>query len=781
MKLLTSLTFLFLAFGLSAQLNLDSLGRVNYLNLHATIINDIWGYVDEFGNEYGLVGTEKGTSVVDLTDPTDPTELFWEPGMESVWRDLKTFGDYAYVTTEALNGLLIIDLSPLPGSSALTTAYYTGPASAPWQSAHNLYIDSLGYAYIFGANRGNGGVIILDIATDPMNPIEVGVFDNWYVHDGYALEDTLYLAHISDGFLSVVDITDRANPLLLGTEATPSTFTHNIWARADGQYAFTTDEVSGGYVGAFDVSDPANIQEVDRIRSSPGSGVIPHNTHVLGNFLITSWYADGVVIHDATYPYNLVEVGNYDTYPLQTPNYDGCWGAYPYLPSGLVLATDRSEGLFVLGPTYTQAAYLEGTIRDAVTLLPIDQASIELMATSTIYENSASSGFYATGTANGGSYNVYYDKVGYAPQTINTTLVNGVITLQDVLLTPLPPFGLTIRVFEEGTTTPIDGAEIQMIVPQITHTGVTNGLGEENLTLFYESVYNLTVGKWGYVTHCSNPLIDNTTGTIDVYLPKGYYDDFTFDFNWSTSGNASSGLWEIGEPFGTNANAAPEFDVTNDCGDQAFVTGNLNDFYIDADDVDNGFAALTSPVMNLSTYTDPYVNYSQWFYCYHGPQSPDDTLRVLIGNGTSIVILEKTGTDLGVDPSQITWEDRSFRILDYLPLSSTMQIFVRTSDDSPNVNITEAGLDHFFIAEGDELGLSENSNELSVFPNPAQNVVKVNGMISSEEYRLMTMEGTLLETGRLEANKNTIDLSSAPSGILLLKIGSKVFKLVKTN
>src|SRR3989338_5936888 len=271
------------------------------------MINDVWGYVDELGNEYGLIGAEKGTSVVDLSDPSNPTEIFWEPGMESIWRDLKSFGDYAYITTEASNGLLIIDLTPLPASTVLPTTLYTGPVSTPWQSAHNLYIDEFGYAYIFGSNRGNGGVIILDVATDPMNPIEVGVFDDWYVHDGYVQNDTMYLAHISDGFMSIVDVTDRSNPVLLGTKTTPSTFTHNIWTRADGQYAFTTDEVSGGFVGAYNVSDPANIVEVDRIQSSPGSGVIPHNTHVLGNYLITSWYSDGVVIHDATYPYNLIE------------------------------------------------------------------------------------------------------------------------------------------------------------------------------------------------------------------------------------------------------------------------------------------------------------------------------------------------------------------------------------------------------------------------------------------------------------------------------------------
>ena len=45
-----------------------------------------------------------------------------------------------------------------------------------------------------------------------------------------------------------------------------------------------------------------NIQEVDRIQSNPGSNSIPHNTHVDGNFLITSYYRDGTTVHDITYP-----------------------------------------------------------------------------------------------------------------------------------------------------------------------------------------------------------------------------------------------------------------------------------------------------------------------------------------------------------------------------------------------------------------------------------------------------------------------------------------------
>jgi hypothetical protein len=57
---------------------------------------------------------ETGVSIVDITNAASPNELVFIPGANSIWREIKTNGDYAYVTTEAEEGLLIIDLSPLP-------------------------------------------------------------------------------------------------------------------------------------------------------------------------------------------------------------------------------------------------------------------------------------------------------------------------------------------------------------------------------------------------------------------------------------------------------------------------------------------------------------------------------------------------------------------------------------------------------------------------------------------------------------------------------------------
>lgn len=759
------------------QLNMNQVGHLDLNTPHNQGLNDIWGYTDETGKEYALVGGTKGTSVVDISDPSNPVEIFYEPGMESIWRDVKTWGDYAFVTTEAENGLLIIDLSPLPGGSITNTYYYTGPSGNEWQSAHNLYIDSSGYCYIFGANRGNGGVIILDVYTDPTNPVEVGTFDNWYVHDGYAANDTMYLGHIYEGFMSMVDVNDRSNPSLLGSAFTPSTFAHNVWSKG-GNFAFTTDEVSGGYIGAFDISDPANIVEVDRIQSSPGSGVIPHNTHVLGNYIVTSYYSDGVVVHDVTHPQNMVEVANYDTYPDQTSSFDGCWGVYPYFASGLMVASDRTEGLFIIAPNLSPAAYLEGVVTDASSMLPLDQVEVQIVG-SDQSELTASNGEYATGIVDGGSYVVIYSKVGYYPQTINVSLTNGVVTIQNAALLPIPTFDITVQVEDESTGALLDNVQIDLKATLITHSGQTNGLGEEDFTLFYQEEYEVLVGKWGYLTYCDNIVLDDMTGMITVSLTPAYYDDFSFDFGWSSTGTAATGGFVRDEPNGTDSGSQTDLDVQSDCGNKCFVTGNDPNLHPNTDDVDDGEVVLRSPVMDLSGYTDPYVNFCAWFYNYHGPFEPDDSLTVYVNNGLSgdipILIIRSE-----VAAYTEEWESYSIRISDFTTLTSTMQFAFKTSDIEPMGNITEAAIDHFYVAEADELSLEEREyTSYSIYPNPAADRLNISGITGS--FDVYNSVGALVLIGESEGDDFVIDVSGLANGVYIFQAGELYERFIVKN
>src|SRR5690554_2837327 len=72
--------------------HLDSLSHIDYSALHNTQLNDIWGYTDEFGNEYALVGAEKGVSIIDVTDPQNPTEVYWHVGLTSVRSEERRVG-----------------------------------------------------------------------------------------------------------------------------------------------------------------------------------------------------------------------------------------------------------------------------------------------------------------------------------------------------------------------------------------------------------------------------------------------------------------------------------------------------------------------------------------------------------------------------------------------------------------------------------------------------------------------------------------------------------------
>lgn len=423
---------------MQAQSNISLLGHLDYQALRSTDLSNLWGYSDEEGNEYALVGVNGlgtpnsgGLSVVNVTDPANPVEVFFAPGPPSAWREIKVWGDHAYVTTEANFGLQIVDLSPLPQSTDLPVTLFHGEG---WNTAHSLFIDENGRLYIHGSNRGNGGVIMYDLTQDPEAPVEVGEYDPMYCHDSFARGDTLYAAHIYAGLFTIVDVSNPAAPVMLGSSPTPSSFTHNMWLDDTGDHLYTSDEVGNAFVGSYDVSDPSDVVELDRIRSDPGHNVIPHNVYWLDHFLVVSYYTYGVVIYDASHPDNLVEVGHYDTSPYTGYGFHGAWGVYPFLPSGNLLISDIEGGLYVLAPTYVHASWLKGLITDAITGAPVNQAMVALESTAA-KDSTSFNGLYALGTADAGTYTVTVSATGYPTATIaGVELVQGEVTILNVPL-----------------------------------------------------------------------------------------------------------------------------------------------------------------------------------------------------------------------------------------------------------------------------------------------------------------------------------------------------------
>lgn len=441
MKFKTLTTLLLLTASAITAQNLNVKFR-SQLKYSGQTLANICGYVDKTGKEYALVGAQKGTSVVDISNPDAPVEVKFISGLSSTWREIKVKGDYAYVTTEAGGGLQIINLSLLPSTTKMDYKSWTGGTGGNLTSIHALHIDG-NYVYLYGSTLFKQGVMVADIS-DPYNPVYAGNYTSVgsdripYVHDGYVRNDTLYACHIFGGFVDIIDFRDKKNPKVLGKVETPNAFSHNSWLNESSKVMFTTDEVNNSFLTAYDVSDLSNIKELDRIQSNPGSKSVVHNTHIIKvsgrEYAVTSWYRDGFTIVDVTRPGNMVQVGNYDTYSGSGGGMNGDWGVFPYFPSGTIVVSNIEDGLFVFTPTYTPACYLEGTVTDSITNLPINGATIKVGTTLT--ETSNITGAYATGMpAPGGTFSITYSATNYISKTLNNvSLTSGALTVKNVKL-----------------------------------------------------------------------------------------------------------------------------------------------------------------------------------------------------------------------------------------------------------------------------------------------------------------------------------------------------------
>lgn len=421
--------------------NLELQANVNeYPN---DLYSAIWGHVDAQGREYAILGTRIGTAIYILEDPKKPRKVAFIPGSRSIWREMKSYKDYVYVTIDNVpDGLLIINMKNAPDNITWNLIKPQAPVDPLMpglvERCHTIWIDENGVMYLSGCNVNRGAVVMYDLKANPESPKYLGALNTGYSHDNFVRGDTVWSSDIYDGRVSIVDTKNKANPKLLNTITTTSRFTHNSWLSDDGKYLFTTDERLNASIDAYNVSNLNNIELLDVFTAAAtrGRGVVPHNTHYLKGFLPTAYYTDGVKIVDASRPTNLVEVGSYDTYPGPDGGFAGVWGIYPYFPSGLLIASDIQTGLWVFKPNYQKACFLEGLITDARTNNPVTEVEVHILAPQVNLERSKTSGEYATGIAQSGTYRVVYYKEGYQPDTIPVIFANGKVSIQNVKLRP---------------------------------------------------------------------------------------------------------------------------------------------------------------------------------------------------------------------------------------------------------------------------------------------------------------------------------------------------------
>jgi hypothetical protein len=223
---------------------------------------------------------------------------------------------------------------------------------------------------------------------------------------------------------TVWDVRNKANPVKIQDFTTDYSTVHNMWLSKNSKTLFVSHEVFNFPIEAFDISNLNNIRKLSEFKVSPTNEEIAHNVHVLNDFIISSYYSDGVAIFDVADPTNVITVGYYDTQPTSTRTENGVWGAYGFYKSGLITLSDMIKGLFVLRPNYVKAARIQGLVCDTTTLQPRAGVKISFVDT-TINTLSSVDGIYKTGTPRAGTFLFKAEKAGYFTKYFTATLVNG--------------------------------------------------------------------------------------------------------------------------------------------------------------------------------------------------------------------------------------------------------------------------------------------------------------------------------------------------------------------
>lgn len=627
--------------------------------------NDCWGYVSPSGREYALMGTTSATVVVEVTNPSAPTVIQRISGPSSTWRDIKVYQDRAYSVSEAGNGIQVINLSDVDNGNVSLENTITGNGT---DASHNVAIDE-DSGFLYRSGGGSNGLRIYSLA-NPGVPVFVGQWNARYVHDVQVVTYTTgafagrEIAYCCGGLnggsqdtgLSVVDVTNKANPVVISQIAYPSRrYSHQGWLSEDRTRFYLGDELDEGNTVSvttthvFDVSDPANTSYIGEFDN--GDAAIGHNMYSHNGKLFQANYTSGLRIFDLTASLNSPpEVAFFDTAPSNSSaSFNGLWSCFPYFPSGTVIGSDIESGLFVWS---------------------VGEPQLEV------------------------------NLVSAAPDLISP---NGASV------------GVTITELVPGALDPASPVLVYDIGAGATSVALSSN-GGTSYTANFPSLACGTPVSW-YIQADS---ISGQTATAPEGAPATTFQGFVGDqiivaraddmeaaAGWQggvAGDTASTGIWTRGNPVGTAAQ--PEDDHTA-VGTQCWFTGQGSPGgSLGANDVDGGATTLITPIIDMSSLNDPIVSYYRWYSNDQGGSANADVFRIEISNngGSSWNLVEQVGPS-GAGTSG-GWIQHSFEVGSVSSATSQMQMRFIASDLGTG-SIVEAAIDDFEVKDiscGDGIG-----------------------------------------------------------------------------
>lgn len=784
-----------IAFGQPAKnLNTELLSKLNPRGGGHSYAN-VWGYAAG-GREYAILGADDGTSIIDVTNPSLPKEVAHIPGPESQWRELRTYQHYAYVVTEGgspdnLIGVHIIDLSNLPASATLVKRYV---GRLNHGTVHTVSIDGK-FLYLNGARNNStlGAMnLILDLS-DPVNPVEVGAWEQNYWHDSQSKNDTIFASAIYGDGIQVFDARDKKNLKLISQTNYPANFTHNIWMTDDNKYITQTDEEPNMPLNFWDVSVIKNLKL--KAEYLAGKNAMAHNAHTSGNLVHVAYYEDGYRVFDISNRNAPVCVGSYDVdgQLSRLGSFTSVWGVYPYLPSGNILLSDIERGLVVIKLTNSAPGYIQGVITDQFNQ-PIPGVKISYFTSAETDEKitvwSDVNGNYSIG-ANAGSLALTLEKDGYDLKTTNLIAFTAGVS-QNTQLTLRKRFlsSTTVKALAAGSAS-ASGLPVTVSNRDFTFSGVLNESGEFQVTL-PEGSYHVLISGIQYYGSGTIDVFTNDAQTISVQMQTGYFESFSLPANWKLkeTGDKSLFAWKQDKAILFNSTGfLPKFDGTGDFANQAMFSRARRS---GTTPNNPGNSTLTSPAYNLLNIADPAIRFLKF---YHPPVelgAVNDTLKIFLSGDEGVTWLP---AGFFTTPDEV-WTPVTLSLSDFGITGNTVQIkFVNIEGvdafSGSNVRPSSwAGIDNVEISSKGNLVSVQPSQQVNIkdfilypaYPNPfnPSTTLKwnqpVNSPVTLSIYNSLGQLVKLVSAGNRTAGLQTqsVDFNGFPSGIYFYRIQSEL-------
>jgi len=704
-----------------------------------------WGYVHPDGREYAAIGTYQGTAIYALDTPTTPRRVGFIPGPFSAWREIKQYRSWLYIVTEgsdAGEGLQIVAMADPEHPRLATTR------GGPFVRSHTVSVDTTRALLVCNGTRDSAGaqtgMHILSLA-DPEAPAELArwpagsaaVPDSEYIHDCVMVGTRLFASSIYAGRVRVFDIADAAQPRQLRQWTYPGAFTHSAWADSTHDVLYVADERIGEPLKVFDVGDLAAPALENVLTCNPGA--IVHNPRVLGHELYLANYTEGVRVLDSSDPRHPAEFAYLDTYPGSSGDFSGVWETFPYLPSGLVVASDRNSGLWVMRPVRDYALVrLELTDRSAVPLARAGGAfhaapGAPGLAGAHVYRDGGADSLVTPGDGvvvwalDPGPHALRVRRFGYRDTTLDVTVAAGERDTFALALTPRPLGAYRGVVFDAATGAPLEDAEVAFAYT--TLLGPTDVTGAFDLGPVPSDLYRIEAHAPGYVPQAVTRDVPADSSFAEFDLPPARVrDDCEQPTSWSVGAagdDATAGIWVRVTPVGTYTLSAgvgsllgrtwdrvaqpvheghgaeldplagpaqPGLDRTPGAGTRCWVTGQGADpSQVDEADVDGGHTTLVTPPLGCAAFADPTIGFWRWFYT-NTPADPEDFLRVDISDDGTNWITVETITGL-----HNRWIEDAVRVRDFIATPSNAVRMRFVAADSGNRSIVEAAVDELTV------------------------------------------------------------------------------------